>query len=334
MKLRSCETTRKDKTYRWRSTVVLGLVVLGAIGLAARAVELQLVDHGFLAKQGDQRSMRVVKIAAHRGAITDRNGEPLAISTPVDSVWVNPQELALASDQIPRLAQALKLERQELAQRVTSNEDRQFLYLVRHLPPAEAQKVRNLGIPGVYLKREYRRYYPSGEVAGQILGFTNVDDAGQEGLELAFDHWLAGTDGAKRVIQDGFQRVVQNVDSIREASPGHDLTLSIDLRIQYLAYRELKAAVRERDIILSRVPGISSALAEQIAVVVRSLRSLDLKKAPSVAETLDWARTLVVLGRKEIGDEDAAATLHILLKYQTDIERATKELLGRSKPVA
>ena len=106
--------------------------------------------------------------------------------------------------------------------------------------------MRDLGIPGVYLKREYRRYYPSGEVTGQMLGFTNVDDAGQEGLELAFDHWLAGTDGAKRVIQDGFQRVVQNVDSIRDVSPGHDLTLSIDLRIQYLAYRELKAAVRDQ----------------------------------------------------------------------------------------
>ena len=108
------------------------------------------------------------------------------------------------------------------------------------------QKVRALDIPGVYLKREYRRYYPSGEVTGQMLGFTNVDDAGQEGLELAFDHWLAGTDGAKRVIQDGFQRVVQDVDSIREVSPGHDLKLSIDLRIQYLAYRELKAAVRDQ----------------------------------------------------------------------------------------
>ncbi len=226
--------------------LILGLLVTAGAGLLAQAAHLQLYRHDFYASEGNERFSRVTTITAHRGMITDRNGEPLAISTPVDSVWVNPQELAAASEQIPRLAQALKLDRQQLTQRITSNEDREFLYLARQLPPADAQKVRNLGIPGVYLKREYRRYYPSGEVAGQMLGFTNVDDAGQEGLELAFDHWLAGTDGAKRVIQDGFQRTVQDVDSIRDMSPGHDLRLSIDLSIQYLAYRELKAAVREQ----------------------------------------------------------------------------------------
>ena len=141
---------------------------------------------------------------------------------------------------------ALKLDRQELARRITSNLDREFLYLARHLQPADAQKIRALDIPGVYLRREYRRYFPAGEVAGHILGFTNIDDAGQEGLELAFDHWLAGEDGAKRVIQDRYGRVVQDVDSIRSARPGRDLVLSIDLRIQYLAYRELKAAMREQ----------------------------------------------------------------------------------------
>jgi cell division protein FtsI (penicillin-binding protein 3) len=239
----------RDRTagsFRWRIWLVLGLLVTAGTGLLAQAAHLQLYQHDFYASEGNERFSRVATITAHRGMITDRNGEPLAISTPVDSVWVNPQELAAASDQIPHLAQVLKLDRQELSRRITSNEDREFLYLVRHLPPAEAQKVRNLGVAGVYLKREYRRYYPSGEVTGQMLGFTNIDDAGQEGMELAFDHWLAGTDGAKRVIQDGFQRVVQDVDSIREASPGHDLALSIDLRIQYLAYRELKAAVRDQ----------------------------------------------------------------------------------------
>jgi cell division protein FtsI (penicillin-binding protein 3) len=239
----------RDRTagsFRWRVWLILALLVTAGAGLLAQAAHLQLYRHDFYASEGNERFSRVATITAHRGMITDRNGEPLAISTPVDSVWVNPQELAAVSDQLPRLAQTLQLEPHELAQRIASNEDRQFLYLVRQLPPAEAQKVRNLGIPGVYLKREYRRYYPSGEVTSQVLGFTNVDDAGQEGLELAFDHWLAGTDGAKRVIQDGYQRVVQDVDSIREASPGHDLTLSIDLRIQYLAYRELKAAVRDQ----------------------------------------------------------------------------------------
>ena len=175
-------------------------------GLVWRAVELQLTDHEFLAGQGDARFSRVAEITATRGTITDRYGEPLAVSTPVDSVWVNPKELALASDQLPRLAKALKRDKNEIARRLTSNLDREFLYLARHMQPAEAQKIRALEIPGVYLMREYRRYYPAGEVAGHIIGFTSVDDEGQEGLELAFDHWLAGEDGAKRVIQDRYGR--------------------------------------------------------------------------------------------------------------------------------
>jgi cell division protein FtsI (penicillin-binding protein 3) len=233
------------RSYRWRSIVVLVLVLSGASLLVARAVELQLLDHGFLASQGDARSMRVVKIAAHRGAITDRNGEPLAVSTPVDSVWVNPQELNDNIDQLPRLARALKEDQQTLARRITSNLDREFLYLVRHMPPEQAAHIKALGIPGVYLLREYKRYYPAGEVSGHVVGFTTIDDKGQEGLELGFDQLLNGEDGAKRVIQDMQGRYVENVESIRAPRPGRDLTTSIDLRIQYLAYRELKAAMQE-----------------------------------------------------------------------------------------
>jgi cell division protein FtsI (penicillin-binding protein 3) len=233
------------RSYRWRSIVILVLVLSGAALLVARAVELQLLDHGFLASQGDARSMRVVKIAAHRGAITDRNGEPLAVSTPVDSVWVNPQELNDNIDQLPRLARALKEDQQTLARRITSNLDREFLYLVRHMPPEQAAHIKALGIPGVYLLREYKRYYPAGEVSGHVVGFTTIDDKGQEGLELGFDQLLNGEDGAKRVIQDMQGRYVENVESIRAPRPGRDLTTSIDLRIQYLAYRELKAAMQE-----------------------------------------------------------------------------------------
>jgi cell division protein FtsI (penicillin-binding protein 3) len=245
VKQRSVEGALKAIGYRWRSALVLGLVVAGAVGLAARAVELQLLDHGFLAKQGDERSMRVVKIAAHRGAITDRTGEPLAVSTPVDSVWVNPQELNDNIDQLPKLAKALKEDQQLLARRITSNLDREFLYLVRHMPPEQAAHIKALGIPGVYLLREYRRYYPAGEVAGHVVGFTTVDDQGQEGLELGYDQLLNGEDGAKRVIQDLYGRYVENVESIRAPRPGRDLVTSIDLRIQYLAYRELKSAMQE-----------------------------------------------------------------------------------------
>jgi cell division protein FtsI (penicillin-binding protein 3) len=237
---------QKPHNFRWRANLVLALLVCGACALAWRAVELQLRDHAFLAGQGDARFSRVADITATRGTITDRYGEPLAVSTPVDSVWVNPKELALASDQLPRLAKALKRDKTELARRVTSNLDREFLYLARHMQPSEAQKIRALEIPGVYLMREYRRYYPAGEVAGHIIGFTSVDDEGQEGLELAFDHWLAGEDGAKRVIQDRYGKTVQNVEEIRAMRPGRNLVLSIDLRIQYLAYRELKAAIRDQ----------------------------------------------------------------------------------------
>ena len=245
MKPRLSDNDTQAKSYRWRSLVVLSLVVLGAAGLAARAVELQLVDHGFLAKQGDDRSMRIAKIAAHRGAITARYGEPLALSTPVDSIWVNPQELNDNIDQLPKLAKALKQDQDFLARRITSNLDREFLYLVRHMPPDQAARVKALGIPGVYLLREYRRYYPAGEVAGHVVGFTTVDDQGQEGLELGFDQLLQGEDGAKRVIQDMLGRYVENIESIRAPRPGGDLVTSIDLRIQYLAYRELKSAMQE-----------------------------------------------------------------------------------------
>jgi len=245
VKQRPAETGAATKGFRWRAAVVLGLLVLGAVGLAARAVELQLIDHGFLAKQGDNRSMRVVKIAAHRGAITDRSGEPLAVSTPVDSVWVNPQELNDNIDQLPQLAKALKQDQQQLARRITSNLDREFLYLERHMPPDQAARIKALGIPGVNLLREYMRYYPAGEVAGHVVGFTNLDDQGQEGLELGYDQLLNGEAGAKRVIQDLFGRYVENVESIRAPRPGRDLVTSIDLRIQYLAYRELKAAMQD-----------------------------------------------------------------------------------------
>ncbi len=234
------------RSFRLRAWFAFGLLTASAAGLVWRAVNLQLVDHSFLAGQGDARFSRVVGIAAHRGMITDRYGEPLAVSTPVDSVWVNPQELALATDQIPRLAAALHLDAGDVARRVTSNLEREFLYVARHLPPAQAERVKALEIPGVYLSREYQRYYPVGEVTGHVLGFTDVDDAGQEGLELAFDHWLAGEDGAKRVIQDRYGRIVQDVESIRPARPGRDLVLSLDLRLQYLAYRELKRAVRDQ----------------------------------------------------------------------------------------
>jgi cell division protein FtsI (penicillin-binding protein 3) len=274
-----------SSSFRWRAWLLFSVLACSAGALVWRAVDLQLVDSDFLLRKGSQNFSRVAKIVAHRGTITDRYGEPLAVSTPVDSIWVNPKELMLAlspsadtvptdskprllaADQLTQLARALKMERQDLARRIASNADREFIYLARHRQPAEAQKIKALGIPGVYLAREYRRYYPSGEVTGHILGFTNIDDAGQEGLELAFDHWLAGEDGAKRVIQDRYGRIVQDVDSIRPARPGRDLVLSIDLRIQYLAYRELKSAIRETRARAGSVVVLDATTGEVLAMV-------------------------------------------------------------------
>jgi len=231
---------------RFRRRMLLAGVLFAVLGasLGARAVNLQFVDQAFFARQGDARQVRRVQIAAHRGSITDRRGEPLAVSSPVDSVWANPGELLASPGDIPRLAAAIGRDAEWLAQALGEQADREFLYLRRHLPPAEARAVQQLGIPGVYLQREYRRFYPAGEVIGHVLGFTNIDDAGQEGLELAYDHWLAGKHGEKRVRRDRLGNTIEDVESVREPRPGRDLRLSIDLRIQYLAYRELKRAVQ------------------------------------------------------------------------------------------
>lgn len=230
-------------SFRLRLMGVAALLGAAAVALLGVAVHWQLVRRDFLVQKGDSASVRVAAITAHRGAITDRQGEPLAISTPVDSVWINPRQLAGSEDRLPQLARGLGMERQDLLQRISSASGRSFVYLARGLNPDAARKIRELDIPGIGLTREYRRYYPAGEVAGHLLGFTNVDDVGQEGLELGFDHWLAGEDGAKRVIQDNAGRKVEDIESIRDVRPGRDLATSIDLRIQYLAYRALKAAI-------------------------------------------------------------------------------------------
>ena len=228
-----------------RLRVVLVMLLLVAVVLVARAVDLQLLDEGFLEGQGDGRFTRVAKLSAVRGAIYDRNGEVLAASMPVDTVWASPKEVMKSSDQIPRLAEALNREPKWLTQVLTSNLERDFVYLVRHMRPSDAAQVAALKIPGVYLLREYQRFYPAGEVTGHLLGFTKkYEDIGQEGLELAYDRWLGAEAGAKRVIQDRYGRTVEDIESIRAPRPGSDLVTSIDLRIQYLAYRELKSAVQ------------------------------------------------------------------------------------------
>jgi cell division protein FtsI (penicillin-binding protein 3) len=234
-----------SRTFTGRVSLVIVFFVFAASALVARAVHLQVFNKDFLNHQADSRHLRTEKISAHRGSITDRHGEPLAISTPVDSVWANPKELATAVDSVPALARALDVDADQLMRRITRSMGKEFVYLRRHLSPQKAKQVMDLKLPGVNVLREYRRYYPAGEVTGHVVGFTSIDDEGQEGLELAFNHWLAGDSGSKRVLKDRLGRAVENVASIKPPQHGKDLRTSIDLRLQYLAYRTLKSAIRK-----------------------------------------------------------------------------------------
>ena len=217
--------------------------LLCSIALVARAINLQIVDTEFLQDQGEARYLREVKVPTRRGNILDRNGEPLAVSTPVDSVWVNPKELLQTPADIQPLADVLGVEADEIERRLTQRSGREFVWLRRRLHPDVAAEIESLGLHGVFLQKEYRRFYPAGEVTSHVIGFTNIDDVGQEGLELAYDDWLAGKPGLKRVIRDRLGRTVEHVEVVREAEPGRDLNLTIDRRLQYLAYRELKRTV-------------------------------------------------------------------------------------------
>ena len=228
---------------RW---LLLGVLLLAAVVLGWRAVYLQWVEQDFLQGEGDARHLRVMDLAANRGVIMDRNGEPVAISTPVDSVWVNPQVYLVneGDTKVAQLAKVLKLKVKELRQRITTRAGREFVYLKRHVSPELADEVMALAIPGVALQREYRRYYPMAEVMGHVVGFTDIDDLGQEGIELALNDRLHGVKGGKRVLKNNMGEVVEDVESISEPQPGKDVVLSIDKRLQYLAYRELKRAVK------------------------------------------------------------------------------------------
>ena len=226
-----------------RTWMVLGFMLIALMLLAARAVYLQIFNADYLQSQGKQRHSRVLKDNSHRGMILDRFGAPLAVSTPVDSVWAHPPTLAENRKDWGRVGALLGMSVREVRELLARHEGREFMYLRRHVPPALAEKVMALGVDGVALQREYRRYYPLGPVAGHVLGFTNVDDQGQEGIELAYDNWLRAVPGQRRVLRDLHGNTVELVESMVLPVPGKDLQVSLDRRIQYLAYRELKAAV-------------------------------------------------------------------------------------------
>jgi cell division protein FtsI (penicillin-binding protein 3) len=252
---------------RGRLKLVAALLGLGCASLVARAVDLQLLHNEFYQREGNARFQRDIPIAASRGMITDRNGEPLAISSPVESIWASPRVLLQHPEQRPALAKALGMTPEALDERLLPRAERDFVWLRRHMAPAEAEAITALKIPGVASQREFRRFYPLGEPAAHVLGFTNIDDRGQEGLELAYDDWLTGKPGIKRVIRDGSGRQIASVDLIRAAEPGRPLALSIDRRMQHLAFRELRHALAENQAEAGSVVVLDVATGEVLAMV-------------------------------------------------------------------
>jgi cell division protein FtsI (penicillin-binding protein 3) len=226
----------------WVIVIILSVIALGLVG---RLIDLTVINRQFLQDQGNARTLRNLTIPAHRGMILDRQGEPLAISTPVDAAWIDPTAFNPTAVQLKSLSRLLHLSSQTIQEQSARAGDKEFIYLKRGLNPNLGRQIKTLKIPGLFLQSQYHRYYPEGPVMAHVLGLTNVDDEGQEGLELAFNNWLEGESGLKKVIKDRLGHVIAEVRSIREPKPGHDLQLSIDKRIQYIAYRELKTGVEK-----------------------------------------------------------------------------------------
>lgn len=257
-------------SFEWRLYVIFGLVLVLFVSVAGRILFLQVleVDGGreFLKSQGAMRSVRTAEIPAYRGLITDRRGEPLAVSTPVISLWADPRVLSTVGDLAP-LASALGLDVDDLGTRLARYSGKRFMYLSRHHEPDAARRILDLRTPGVHWKREYRRFYPAGEVAAQLVGFTNVDGAGIAGLELAYDDWLRGVAGRKQYIKDRHGEAVRDIGVIEEAQPGRPLQLSIDLRLQYLLHTELQRAMQVTGSASGSIVTLDSRTGEVLAMV-------------------------------------------------------------------
>lgn len=239
------ESVGNDKV-GWRYKVIGGFIGLLALLLVGRLADHQVfMNHAFLEKQGEARMVRTERIQAHRGLITDRNGEPLAVSTPVVTLWANPKVLGQDSDSWRAVGKVMGWDEQELREKIAQYDGKEFMYLRRHLSPAEAEEVLSQDIDGVYGQREYKRFYPAGEVVSHLVGFTNIDDVGQEGIELAFNEALTGVAGKRRVVRDLKGRMVKDLGLQKPEQNGVDLALSIDLRVQYFAHTILKQIVTD-----------------------------------------------------------------------------------------
>ncbi len=252
---------------RWRVRLVMGALALSGVALLGKALYLQMNQGDFLRDEGASRHVGTVNSHAPRGVIRDRHGTVLAMSTAIESVWVDPREAIRARSRWPELAAVLGLDASGLDRKLMERAGRSFVYLRRHLDPETAARARALALPGVYSEREFRRYYPEGEVAAHVVGFTNIDGAGQEGVEVAYDSVLRGVPGAKQVIRDRLGRSVEDVQNVRSPLPGQDVYLTVDVRLQSLAYRALKAAVARHQAAAGSVVVIDARTGEIHAMV-------------------------------------------------------------------
>jgi len=229
----------------WRSRL-MGLLILGSFGmLIGRAFYLQVLNNDFLQEKGESRYRRDIEISASRGKIADRHGDVLAISTPMKSVWAVPQVAKLTPEQTVQLASLLEMDARQLAQKLSA--EKTFVFLRRQIPPAVADRIAALKLPGIGQDKEYRRFYPTGEMTAHMVGFTGVDDRGLEGVELAFHGQLLGQPGSRSVIKDRRGQIVEDVGSIKPPQDGKEIRLALDSKIQYLAYSHLKQAIADNN---------------------------------------------------------------------------------------
>ncbi len=237
---------KKEQTISYfavRHYFVLLLILCSFAVLVARAAYLQVVEQRFLQSEGSQRQIRTIATHAYRGSILDRHGSPLAVSTPVDSVWANPKQVLLDLTKFKKVTKSLGLNFSDAVNKLKKRSDREFIYLKRRVEPAVAKSIVK-DVPGVYLQREYNRFYPAGEVVSQLLGFTNIDNVGQEGLERVYQDWLKAESGKREILRNRKGQVVEEISQVAMAMPGNDLQVSIDMRLQYITYRSLAKAIK------------------------------------------------------------------------------------------
>lgn len=265
MKKNTTATTKFSARY----LLLLVVFTLMLLVVLVRLSYLHIFKHDFLRTRGEAITMREIKVSAYRGIIKDRNGESLAISTPVDSVWINPKEFNIADPKLAKLAKLLDMPSKAIRDKVQhyAAAHKEFMYLRRHVEPSTGSKIKELNVAGVHLQPEYRRYYPAGEVAAQVLGVTNIDDNGVEGLELAYNSWLQGKPGKKLIQRDRLGREVELLSHITTVQPGNDLVLSMDSRLQYLAYKALKAAVKQHNAVSGSAVVLDIKTGEVLAMV-------------------------------------------------------------------